>query len=99
LDKPRGAGFQPAEIPAVFRQEDLTTQPESLKALVEEVTAGKLSPTSEWCREALQIRAVNPHVNRQVEFAGWRLDVLRQVVTPAAWKAYTDLGYPTPVFL
>ncbi|HLK22277.1 MAG TPA: hypothetical protein VKT81_25195 [Bryobacteraceae bacterium] len=85
----------------VFRQEDLTADPEVLRALIREVTAGKISPATGWCSDALQIRGVNPHDSsrRPLKFEEWQLNVLRRVVNPEAWKLYADLGYPTPGFL
>ena len=85
----------------VFRQEDITTDPMSLKALVAELTAGKVSPTEAWYEQAVGTRPINvfPRTRPILVPQDWQLHVLRKVVTPSAWKIYEELGYPVPAFL
>jgi hypothetical protein len=89
------------EVGKVFRQEDITTEPASLQALVGELSAGKVSPGRAWCEAAVRTRARNPHAGARQPFEpkGWQLDVLRKVVSPSAWRMYSELGYPSPGFL
>lgn len=96
-----GAILDEVEVGKIFRQEDITTQPESLKALVEEITAGKVSPRQEWCEDAIRTRRLNAHAvaRRPFQPRGWELDVVRKVVAPATWRLYSDLGYRRPDFL
>jgi hypothetical protein len=89
------------EVGKIFRQEDITKRPERLSELVEEITAGIVSPKRQWSEEAIGTRTLNAHAvaRKPFEPRGWQRDVVRKVVGPETWQAYADLGYRRPDFL
>jgi len=91
-----------AALARVFRSEYLTGRPESLSALVEEVTGGKVRPEPAWSETCIRRPPVNPHApgkRAAVRFEPWQIEVIRAVVLPKAWALYEQLGYRAPDFL
>lgn len=89
------------EAGEIFRQEDVTSKPGSLRALIEALTAGKVCPNEAWCDAMLQTRPVNVHARAGQLFEpwGWQLEVFQKVVSAETWRIYSGLGYPQPSFL
>jgi hypothetical protein len=88
------------EVGKIYRSEDLTSNSQVLGEFIEEITRGKVSPSSDWLESAIRTKKVNVHSARhpQREFDEWQIDVMRKVVDPRAWEVYESLGYARPDF-
>jgi hypothetical protein len=88
------AAMEEAKIAPIFRMEDVVQKPDSLKALVTQLTAGTVVPPDDWAEASVNIGATNRHGRTEVTpWAPWQQSVLRSVVKPEAIAIYRDLGY------
>jgi hypothetical protein len=84
----------------IYKFEDLTTNPNSLAALIAEISGGRISADREWLSACLQVRKVNAHAKREAwALTDWQADVVRALVRPQSWRVYEELGYATPAFV
>jgi hypothetical protein len=85
------------EVGQVYRSEDLTQRAEVLGEFMEEITRGKVSPSTDWLRSAMKTSRVNrhadPHQDRRL--SDWQVDVIRKTVDPRSWELYEALEYPS----
>jgi hypothetical protein len=83
----------------IYKAEDLTTNPNTLAALIAEISGGQIGTNREWLDTCLELRKVNAHVKPEASaLTDWQADVVRAVVRPESWKIYEELGYVTPPF-
>jgi hypothetical protein len=94
------AVLEEREAGKIYRSEDLTSDPEVLGEFVQEITRGKVSPSSDWLVSALQTEKVNVRAAKHSrrELNDWQIDVIGKVVDPRAWEIYDSLGYAPPDF-
>jgi hypothetical protein len=84
----------------IYKAEDLTTNPDSLAALIAEISGGQISANREWLNACLGLRKVNAHIQGGAwTLTDWQVDVVRAVVSPESWSVYEELGYVTPPFV
>lgn len=78
----------------VFRMEHITTDRQSLAALVEHLTAGAVETPQHWLESAIGSNRTNPHApSISDSLADWQKEVLRKVVGADAIEHYRRLGY------
>jgi hypothetical protein len=89
------------EVGQIYRSEDLTSDSDMLGELIEEITRGKISPTSDWLKSEIETKKVNVHAGRHPrrELGDWQMDVIRKIVDPRSWDLYESLGYSRPGFV
>jgi hypothetical protein len=94
------AVLEEREVGKIYRAEDLTSNSNVLGGFVEEITRGKVSPSSGWLESAIETKKVNIHAGSRPRraFDDWQIDVIRKVVDPRAWEIYESLGYARPEF-
>jgi hypothetical protein len=88
-----------AQLPRVYRYEDITTNPGALVEMTRELSGGRILLDHDFSTRALAVRRTNDHsrgatVAWRVE--PWKLAVLRAIVSEEAWRVYADLGYVAP---
>lgn len=88
------------DVGKIYRSEDLTSDSQVLGEFIEEITRGKVSPSSQWLESEIRTKRVNVHSAQRSrrEFGDWQIDVIRKVVDPRAWEVYESLGYARPEF-
>ena len=84
------------DLAPVWKCEDLTVNPEALCRFVAQLTRGKVLPDTEWAKQAQLIAPMNQHGAGGRELTDWHWHVIRNCVQPAAWNAYSKLGYEHP---
>jgi hypothetical protein len=84
----------------IYKAEDLTTKPDTLTALIAEISGRQIGTNREWLDTCLGLRKVNAHVKPEAwALTAWQTDVVRAVVLPESWNIYEELGYVTPPFV
>ena len=88
------------QVGRIYRCEDLTCSRDRLGEFIDEITRGRVRPTTEWLQSAIQTKKVNVHAGRHPcrNLDDWQIDVIRKVVDPRSWAMYETLGYPRPSF-
>jgi len=83
----------------IYRSEDLTTNKSTLFEFIEEITRGKIKTEPELLSNMLKIDRINKHVQNEIQFEDWQIDVIKSVVSDKAWELYSKCGYDKPSFL
>lgn len=94
------AVIEEQELFPLFRLEDLSTCPASLRAFIRHISAGRVEVTEDYVTWAQNQGAPNSHValagRRPRSFQPWQIEVIRTILRPEAILAYRALGYELP---
>ncbi len=94
------AGIEEQELFPLFRLEDLSTCPLSLRAFIRHISGGQVETHDRYLAWAQTQGAPNSHVSlagrRPRAFEAWQTEVIRTMLRPEAVVAYRALGYELP---